>query len=208
MLRALQFSPVRVSCSRIRMREQPASLIINIKTNGPRDDGMFALIDYLTGANAEGRSIALKAPLKRICEDQIGVHSSASLSHSVNEVSEVSFSISGYEGRLPEPESPNIRLTNMPPCRVLSLRFPGPPTPSRIAFHKERLRDFMGAYGILPAGAEKGTSVVSISDYGFCCFSELSVRVSPWPQPARPRLVGAVLKRRGFKYAERVRRML
>jgi hypothetical protein len=195
--------PLPAGFSRIRIREQPERLIIDIETTGQADDGMLALIDYLCGANAEARSIALNAPLKLGGKDRVRTPFAPRPGLSSSGSGITSFMLSCHRERLPEPDNPRIKLTVLPAYRVLSVRFFGSPTPSRVARHTSSLRDFMGVRGLLPMGSASETAVVSVADFGFFCISGLSVMVAPWSQLARPRVAGKLFPRGGLKHPAR-----
>lgn len=194
--------PIPARFSRIEMREQPEHLVIIVETAEPPDDGMLALVDYLSGANSEGRPIALNGPLKRVLGDRLPPPFLRSSGQPASGPASMSFAVSGHLGqtRLPEPKNSRIQLSAMPACRRLTLRFLGSPTPARIAHHSARLKDFMVLRRLLPHGTADEPAALSVIRCGFFCISGLSVMVAPWPQAARSRVAGSVLQRSGVRH--------
>ncbi len=124
------------------LRDYPALTVAEVRRVGGRGDALSAgfgpLARYIFAKEREGEKVAMTAPVIQ----RAGAEADRDWT--------VGFIMpkAAVEAGLPDPANADVRLTELPPRRVASVRFSGRTTDARTAAQRERLEAWIDARGL------------------------------------------------------------
>lgn len=154
------YTPVTVD-GEFEVRDYPSLVVAEVTRNGSREqglrDGFQPLARYIFARDRGGERIAMTAPVQQGAvapEEEIAMTAPVTQSPSGDGIWVVQFIMpSALDlADLPAPASDTIRLREVPPRRLATVRFSGRTDDALIAEQEARLRDWLANRSLTPAG--------------------------------------------------------